>query len=118
MTKKKKRKMKIIKKRKTKKKKKKKKKKTKKVQMIKMLSGISNSLAYRMLREKKIKSKMLLQVHDELIFNVYNDELDKVKKIVNDKMVNAYKLDVPLKVDIEYGRTWYEAKQEELWKKY
>ena len=53
---------------------------------------------------------MLLQVHDELIFNVFNDEIDKVTKIVNDKMDNAYKLDVPLKVDINIGNNWAEAK--------
>ena len=57
-----------------------------------------------------IKSKMLLQVHDELIFNVLNDEIDKVTKIVNDKMDNAYKLDVPLKVDINIENNWAEAK--------
>jgi len=60
--------------------------------------------------EKNIKSKMLLQVHDELIFNVYNDEIDIVKDIVYDTMSNAYKLSVPLDVDIEIGESWYEAK--------
>ena len=61
-------------------------------------------------KKQDIKSKMLLQVHDELIFNVFNDEIDKVTKIVNDKMDNAYKLDVPLKVDINIGNNWAEAK--------
>ena len=60
--------------------------------------------------EKNIKSKMLLQVHDELIFNVYNEEIDVVKEIVYNSMVNAYKLKVPLDVDIEMGNNWYEAK--------
>jgi len=57
-----------------------------------------------------LKSKMLIQVHDELIFNVYNDELDIVKNIVKDKMENVYKLSVPLKVEIETGVNWYDAK--------
>ena len=60
--------------------------------------------------KENIKSKMLLQVHDELIFNVLNDELDVVKQIVKQIMENTYKLEVPLVVDIEYGSNWYEAK--------
>ena len=60
--------------------------------------------------KENIKSKMLLQVHDELIFNVYNDEIDKVKEIVKDTMENTYKLSVPLKVSINTGNNWYEAK--------
>ena len=57
-----------------------------------------------------LKSKMLIQVHDELVFNVLNDELDTVKEIVKRIMENTYKLNVPLKVDINSGKTWYEAK--------
>ena len=53
---------------------------------------------------------MILQIHDELIFNVVKDEKEEVKKIVKDKMENAYKLDVPLVVDIEEGTNWYDAK--------
>ena len=64
----------------------------------------------RIFKEKKIKSKMLLQVHDELIFNVYNDEVDIVKKIIYNTMNNVVKLNVPLDVDIETGNNWYEAK--------
>ena len=60
--------------------------------------------------KENIKSKMLLQVHDELIFNVYKDELDKVKDIVKNTMENTYKLNVPLKVSINTGNNWYEAK--------
>lgn len=60
--------------------------------------------------KENIKSKMLLQVHDELIFNVYNDEIDKVKEIVKNTMENTYKLSVPLKVSINTGNNWYEAK--------
>lgn len=57
-----------------------------------------------------LKSKMLLQVHDELVFNVLNDELDEVREIVKNIMENTFKLSVPLKVDIEVGNDWYEAK--------
>ena len=65
---------------------------------------------YSEFKKEKLKSKMLLQIHDELIFNVYNDERKKVEKIVIDKMENAYKLNVPLKVDISFGNDLYEAK--------
>ena len=61
-------------------------------------------------KERNLKSKMLIQVHDELVFNVLNDELDTVKEIVKRIMENTYKLNVPLKVDIEMGSDWYEAK--------
>ena len=57
-----------------------------------------------------LKSKMLLQVHDELIFNTVNEEKEIVAKIVSDIMENTYKISVPLKVDIEFGSNWYEAK--------
>ena len=60
--------------------------------------------------KRNLKSKMLIQVHDELVFNVLNSELDEVKEIVKDIMENTFKLEVPLKVDIEYGNNWYEAK--------
>ncbi|MDD6224209.1 MAG: DNA polymerase I [bacterium] len=61
-------------------------------------------------KERNLKSKMLIQVHDELVFNVLNDELDTVKEIVERIMENTYQLNVPLKVDIETGSDWYEAK--------
>ena len=62
------------------------------------------------LKEKNIKSKMLLQIHDELIFEVKEEEKDIVKKIVKEKMENAFKLSVPLVVDINMGKDLYEAK--------
>ena len=65
---------------------------------------------YDEFRKRNLKSKMLIQVHDELVFNVLKDELDEVKAIVQDIMENTFKLDVPLKVDIEVGENWYEAK--------
>lgn len=65
---------------------------------------------YDEFNKKKLKSKMLIQVHDELVFNVLNDELDEVKEIVSHIMENTFKLQVPLKVDIKIGNNWYEAK--------
>ena len=65
---------------------------------------------YDEFNKRGLKSKMLIQVHDELVFNVLNDELDEVKSIVQDIMENTFKLSVPLKVDIEVGNDWYEAK--------
>ena len=65
---------------------------------------------YNEFNRLNLESKMILQVHDELIFNVKNDELEKVKKIVINFMENAYKLNVPLEVDVEIGKNWYDAK--------
>lgn len=60
--------------------------------------------------DNNIKSTMLLQVHDELIFNVIKEEEEEVRKIVSNIMESIIKLDVPLKVSIEEGNNWYEAK--------
>ena len=65
---------------------------------------------YREFDKRNLKSKMLIQVHDELVFNVLDDEIDEVSEIVRDIMENTFKIDVPLKVDIEIGNNWYEAK--------
>ena len=65
---------------------------------------------YEEFNKRGLKSKMLIQVHDELVFNVLNNELSDVRKIVRDIMENTFKLDVPLKVEIEVGNNWYEAK--------
>lgn len=62
------------------------------------------------LQEKGLKSRMLLQVHDELVFEVPQDELEIMKQLVPEVMESALKLDVPLKVDVNFGHTWYEAK--------
>lgn len=59
--------------------------------------------------KENIKSKMILQVHDELNFNVCNDELSRVKEIVIEEMESAYQMVVPLKVDTGTGTNWLEA---------
>ena len=61
------------------------------------------------MKSEKFISKMILQVHDELIFEVVTDELEKLKSIVLYEMSNAVKLDVPLKVDWGTGNNWFEA---------
>jgi DNA polymerase-1 len=65
---------------------------------------------YDRLIEEKLKSSLILQVHDELILNVYKDELDTVKGLVKDEMEKVLELSVPLEVDINIGDTWYDAK--------
>ena len=60
--------------------------------------------------KNNLKSTMLLQVHDELIFNVINEEKDIIEKLVKDIMEHTIKLNVPLEVDIEFGTNWYDAK--------
>jgi DNA polymerase-1 len=65
---------------------------------------------YNKLNEKKLKSELILQVHDELIVNAKKEELEEVKKLVEEEMENAIKLKVALDVDVNFGNTWYEAK--------
>nr|WP_051291266.1 DNA polymerase I [Fictibacillus gelatini] len=62
------------------------------------------------LKEEKVEATMLLQVHDELIFEAPEHEIKLLKRLVPEVMESALKLDVPLKVDINYGKTWYDAK--------
>lgn len=57
-----------------------------------------------------LKSTLILQVHDELILNVYKDEIKEVEALVKTEMENVIKLSVPLEVDINMGKNWYEAK--------
>jgi len=60
--------------------------------------------------KNNLKSKILVQVHDELVIDCKNDEFDIVKKLLKEVMENVIKLEVPLLVDIEYGTDWYQAK--------
>jgi DNA polymerase-1 len=65
---------------------------------------------YREMKEKNLKSKMLLQVHDELIFDVKDEEKEILEEIVKRNMETCVKLDVPFKVSSDYGTDWYETK--------
>ncbi len=64
---------------------------------------------YNKLEAEKYQSKMLLQVHDELVFDAYKPEVEKLKVMVKHEMENAYKLTVPLDVDLGVGENWLEA---------
>lgn len=65
---------------------------------------------YNAMKEKDMKSKMILQVHDELVFDVYNPEMEELKSLVEDKMKNALpELNVPILVDMGTGKNWLEA---------
>ena len=63
----------------------------------------------RLIREN-MKSRLILQVHDELIVEAYKDEVDKVKEILLEEMQDAMELNVPLKADMSVGHSWYDAK--------
>jgi DNA polymerase I len=62
------------------------------------------------LKDQGLKTRLLLQVHDELIFEAPEEEIETLKKLVPDVMENALELKVPLKVDYSYGPTWFDAK--------
>lgn len=64
---------------------------------------------HKKFEEMQCKSKMLLQVHDELVFDIHNDELEEMKKLIQDEMQNAYKMTVPLDVEVGVGENWLEA---------
>lgn len=73
-----------------------------KLAMIKVFNRLEN---------ENLKSKIILQVHDELVLNVYKSEIDMVSKIVKEEMENCYKeMLVPLTVNISYGNSWFDAK--------
>ena len=69
------------------------------------MSGVN-----RELKEKGLRSKMILQVHDELLIEAHKDEVEEVKEILKRQMEQAADLDVPLIVDMHTGENWYEAK--------
>ncbi len=70
---------------------------------------IAMAKIYHKFKEENIKSKMILQVHDELVFDVYKNELEKVKQLVKTEMEKAAQLSVPLTVDMGTGNNWLEA---------
>ena len=64
----------------------------------------------RELKEKQMKSRMILQVHDELLIETHPDEIETVKEILKRQMETAASLDVPLIADMQVGKNWYEVK--------
>ena len=62
------------------------------------------------LEKNNLESKLISQVHDEIIIDAKSEELDKVKEIIKDSMENIVKISVPLKIDINVGENWYTAK--------
>jgi len=65
---------------------------------------------YRALKERKLRSRLILQVHDELIVETFADEKESVEEILKECMENAVNLKVPLNIDIKSGKSWYETK--------
>jgi DNA polymerase-1 len=68
----------------------------------------------RRLRERSMRSQMVLQVHDELVFDVYLEDLEELKPIIKQEMENAYQLSVPLGVEVKVGPNWNEVKPVEV----
>jgi len=66
---------------------------------------------HRVMKKKNLKSLMTLQVHDELVFEVPKDELDKMKELVKEEMEGAVKLSVPIKVSVQYGKNWLDMEE-------
>jgi DNA polymerase-1 len=64
---------------------------------------------YRAMKQQTLKSKMILQVHDELVFDVHKSEMDLMKKLVEEAMENAVKLVVPMEVELQFGENWLDA---------
>lgn len=65
---------------------------------------------YKKFREEDLDARLILQVHDELIIEAAEKDKDRAEKILKDEMENAVKLAVPMTVDVNSGRSWYEAK--------
>ncbi|MCJ7790906.1 MAG: DNA polymerase, partial [Dehalococcoidia bacterium] len=63
---------------------------------------------HREMERRNLKSKMLLQIHDELLFEVAEEEVEEMKSLVSELMPRAVELRVPLKIDIKLGRNWGE----------
>ena len=70
---------------------------------------IAMSNIYKAMNDKQLQSKMILQVHDELVFDAVKDELEILKELVNDKMTNALPLNIPVVVELNTGENWLEA---------
>jgi DNA polymerase-1 len=63
---------------------------------------------YREMERRNLKSEMLLQIHDELLFEVSEQEVEEMKSLVNELMPRAFELRVPVKIDIKLGKNWAE----------
>jgi DNA polymerase-1 len=63
----------------------------------------------RCLKEEKLKAKMVLQIHDELLLEVPNEEIERVEEILKREMEKVIKLNVPLTVECNYGKNWLDA---------
>jgi DNA polymerase-1 len=61
------------------------------------------------MKKTNLKSKMILQVHDELVFDVHIDEIEQMKSLVKNAMENAVQLAVPMEVEMELAKNWLEA---------
>jgi len=66
------------------------------------------------IEEHHFKSRMILQVHDELVFEVAVEELERIKRLAKSMMEGVAKLDVPIKVEMKVGKNWYEAEPMDL----
>lgn len=64
---------------------------------------------YREMKKAGVKSRLILQVHDELVFDIYKDEIDQMKELIKNAMENAVNLVVPMKAEMEVGNNWLEA---------
>jgi DNA polymerase-1 len=64
---------------------------------------------YNEINDRKLKSKMTMQVHDELVFEVHQSEIEEMKKLVMEKMRTAIPLNVPILVEVGVGKNWLEA---------
>mgnify|MGYP003311694153 FL=1 len=64
---------------------------------------------YDKICNENLKSKLLIQVHDELIFEIHRDEIDTMTLLIKNEMEKAFKLKVPLRVDIGTGNNWFDA---------
>jgi len=71
-----------------------------------LVGAVAADREVRALRERRLHSRMILQVHDELVLEVPKEEMDEVTPLVIDTMEGAYRLDAPLKVDAKVGRDW------------
>jgi DNA polymerase-1 len=67
-------------------------------------------LMYREMRQRGLRSRLIMQVHDELVFEVHEDELELMRRLVRDRMEGAAELSVPIRVDLAVGSSWLEAK--------